>query len=79
MMNLKETPYWNIYEDLFNYHKEFMPVINSDEYWDALMDKGNILADKYRHTPQKEFVLDMVVVVQQELQRAWMKGAKRQC
>ena len=69
IMDLKKTPYWNIYADIFNYFKAFIPVQQTEEYWDEVVSEGEKLFQKYQHTKQEEFVCDEIISIQKELQR----------
>ncbi len=74
-MDIKKTPYWNIYADVFNYFKASMPVQNSDEYWDRVCDEGDKLYEKYKETKEGSFVADQIVDIQKELQRLALNAA----
>lgn len=76
---LKKTPYWNIYADLFNYFKAFMPVQNSEEYWDKAIEEGEKLYQKYQDTKEKKFVCDELISIQKELQRMALENRYSGC
>ena len=78
-MNLKKTPYWNIYADLFNYLKAFMPVQNSEEYWDKVIEEGEKLYQKYQDTKEEKFVCDELISIQKELQRMALENRSSGC
>lgn len=75
-MDLKKTPYWNIYADIFNYFKQSMPVQNTDEYWDKVEEGGEALSAKYTGTEQSEFVVCEIINIQKELTRIWQEQKK---
>lgn len=78
-MDLKKTPYWNIYADLFNYFKAFMPVQKSEEYWDKVIEEGEKLYQKYQNTEEENFVCDELISIQKELQRMALENRYSGC
>lgn len=66
-MNFKETVYWQIYADVFAFHKEFADVREGDEYWSAVVDDASTLYKKYESLPEKEFAKRLILDILDEL------------
>ena len=49
MIDLKNTPYWSIYMDVFNLHKKFSEPVESDEFWNALVAKLTAFVENTEH------------------------------
>lgn len=58
--------YWNIYKDVWNFHKKYSVVNDSAEYWNAVNDEGEQIVKKYNHS---DFVVALIVDVITELSR----------
>lgn len=66
-MNFKETVYWQIYADVFAFHKKFADVREDDEYWSAVVDDASALYKKYESLPEKEFAKNLILDILEEL------------
>lgn len=58
--------YWNLYKDVWNYHKKYSKVQTNEAYWDALVDEGGQIAKKYDN---QKFAVALIVAVTEELDR----------
>ena len=68
-MNIKDTAYWSIFADTWDYFKEFMDVQEADEYWQAVIDKSSELYKKYESKPEGEFAKHLIFSVMDELEQ----------
>lgn len=69
MMDLKGTPYWEIYGEVFQFFKKALPVQNNDHYWAEVLAQGDAITKKYVGTAYYKFALNQVSAIISELQR----------
>ncbi len=62
--------YFDVYGEIFRYHKRFSKVQSTDEYWQQAMNESQAIAKKYKEHP---FVIDLLVSVLMELERTERK------
>lgn len=72
-MDLKNTPYWQIYADVFTFFKSSMPVRNDDPYWQQVVDNADALYRKYEKADQAEFAKTEIFSVIDELERIYKR------
>ena len=65
--------YWNLYKDIWDWHKKYSVVLDTDEYWDNVCSDGRAISKKYQ---QCEFVRALVLAVIRELERNAKEGRK---
>ena len=65
--------YWNLYKDVFNFHKKYSKVQTDDAYWGAIMEESRQIAKRYN---DHEFALALLVAVINELEHICKGGAK---
>lgn len=75
MINLKDSPYWEIYSQCWQLFKEALPVRSDQSYWDQTLARCEAIAQKYAATPQAEFAKDQVFSVINELDRIKRAGS----
>lgn len=68
-MDLKGTPYWNIYGEVFQFFKNALPVHCDQSYWDYILKKGDLITQKYMNTPYYDFAIAQIAAVIGELER----------
>lgn len=78
MMDLKGTPYWEIYGEVFQFFKQALPVQNNDHYWGDVLAKGDAITKKYAGTAYYQFALDQVAAVVNELSRYSDKTSQKE-
>ena len=76
-MNFKDTVYWQIYADVFAFHKKFADVREGDEYWSAVVDDASTLYKKYESLPEKEFAKNLTLDILNELKRVYKDILKK--
>lgn len=60
--------YWNLYKDVWDFHKKFSEVKDTDEYWQAVIDESNEISKKYN---KHKFANDLLLAVISELERSY--------
>ena len=68
-MDFKKTIEFQIYADVWNFHKRIYQVDNSEMYWDQVVEESRKLSEKYK----SKFVDDLLAAVLTEFER---KGKK---
>lgn len=74
MTDLKNSAYWKIYAEAWEFFKEALPVKSDSSYWDSRLAEGEKIAEKYSGTPQEAFAKDQVFAVINELDRIKTAG-----
>lgn len=72
-MNFKESIYWKIYSDIWNFHKKYYDVQESDQFWDSVISEGSSIYKKYADKPEGEFAKNLVLNVIDELERTYRR------
>ena len=75
MMDLKGTPYWEIYGEVFQFFKQALPVQNNDHYWGDVLAAGEAIVKRYENTAQAAFAEDQVFSIVNELERLKKVGS----
>lgn len=57
--------YWNCYKDVWNFHKKYAAVNNTDNYWSGVIKDSDSIAKKYNNSV---FVRNLLVAVITELE-----------
>ena len=57
--------YFNIYKDVWNFHKKYKEVQTTDEYWDNVINESNELGRKYN----SRFASALIIAVLEELEQ----------
>ena len=60
--------YWNIYKDVWNFHKKYADVKEDDAYWEAVVNESNQIAKQY---DECKFVINLLLAVIDELKRIY--------
>lgn len=64
--------YWNIYKDVWNFHKKYADVKEDDAYWEAVVNESGLITKQYNEC---NFVRALVLAVVEELERIY-KGLR---
>lgn len=78
-MDFKGTVYWQIYGNIFDFHKKFADIQESDAYWDSMISEGSSVYKKYENKPEGEFAKQLIFCVIDELDRRWKSGQHNKC
>lgn len=68
-MRLKNSVYWQVFGDVWQYFKEFYPPQSNDEYWDAAVGEIENLIGKYQGGAGEKLAQDLILAVLTELER----------
>ncbi len=60
--------YWNIYKDVWNFHKKYADVKEDDAYWEAAVNESNQIAKQYGEC---KFAINLLLAVIDELERIY--------
>lgn len=58
--------YFEIYKDIWNFHKKFQEVQTTEDYWKEVETEFDRIAKKY---DESKFVLNLLFAVNDELER----------
>lgn len=58
--------YWNIYKDVWDFHKKYSDTKEDDGYWQSLINDSDCIAKKYN---DNKFVVSLLVAVLDEISR----------
>ncbi len=75
MIDLRNSIYFRISSEVWNFFKQSLPIQNSDQYWASVLEEGERLARKYEGTAQSEFARDQIFAVINELERIRRAGS----
>lgn len=73
-MDFKSSVYWKIYGDVWNYHKKFADIQESDEYWNCVVESAGAVYRKYEAKPEHEFAKSLILNVIDELERTYRRN-----
>lgn len=65
--------YWNLYKDVWNFHKKYSKVQTDDLYWNAVVDESGQIAKKYDN---HKFAIKLLFAVIDELERIYKEMMK---
>lgn len=65
--------YWNLYKDVWNFHKKYSKVQTDDSYWNAVVDESGQIAKKYDN---HKFAIKLLFAVIDELERIYKEMMK---
>lgn len=77
MTDFKNTVYWQIYGDVFAFHRKYAEVREDDSYWSAVVDEASALYKKYENIPEKEFAKSLILCILDELDRIHKDMSKK--
>lgn len=60
--------YWNIYKDVWNFHKKYADVKEDDAYWERVVNESSRIAKQYGDS---KFVIGLLLTVIEELERIY--------
>lgn len=73
-MNFKDSVYWALYSDIWNFHKKFADVREDDKYWEQVVSEAGELYKKYEKQSEGEFAKQLVLNVLDELERIFRRN-----
>lgn len=57
--------YFEAYRDLWNLHKKYFDVLNTDDYWQSVVQDARQIEQTYKNN---KFVLDVLMAIIAELE-----------
>lgn len=75
MIDLRNTIYFEINAEVWNFFKQALPIQNSDQYWASILTRGEEIVKKYEDTAQATFARDQIFAVVNELERIRKAGS----
>lgn len=67
MIDLRNTIYFEINAETWNFFKSSLPVQDNDSYWASILTRGEEIVKKYEDTQQAQFAKDQVFTIISEL------------
>ena len=68
-MDIKKTPYWSLFADVFTFLREHYPVQHNEQYWDMVCADSIAVASKYQGTKQEKLCKDVLKAIMEDLGR----------
>ena len=65
--------YWNLYKDVWNFHKKYSKVQTDDAYWEAVVSESGAISKKYDN---HKFAIALLLAVIDELERIYKEMMK---
>ena len=65
--------YWNLYKDVWNFHKKYSKVRPDDAYEEVIVDESGQIAKKYDN---HKFAIALLLAVIDELERIYKEMMK---
>lgn len=75
MIDLRNTIYFEINAETWNFFKSSLPVQDNDRYWASILTRGEEIVKKYEDTQQAQFARDQIFAVVNELERVRKAGS----
>lgn len=72
-MNIKETPYFALYGEIYRLHGKYIEPVADDSFWSALTADADALYKKYKDTPQGEFAKSLILGVCREIEASYKR------
>lgn len=72
-MNIKETPYFALYGEIYRLHGKYIEPAADDSFWSALTTDADALYKKYKDTPQGKFAKSLILAICQEIEASYKR------
>ena len=69
MIDLKQTKYWTLFGDVWNFAKKNFEVADNDDYWERVTGEAQGLVEKYKGTDQEELARNFTRALMAEIER----------
>ena len=76
-MILKDSIYWQIFGDVWNFFKKFSDVEETDAYWEAVVNESAVLYEKYKSTKENVFAKGLLLNVINELEQVYKRRREK--
>lgn len=77
-MDFKSSIYWQIYGEIWNFHKKYADVQECERYWDSVIESAGKIYKKYENRPEFEFAKCLTLNVVDELERIYRRDRNGQ-
>lgn len=67
--------YFEVYKTIWNFHKKYGEVKNTEAYWDEVIEESKSIHKQYN---KSKFVKDLLVAVVNELERKGKQNKTRE-
>lgn len=74
MINLKDSPYWEIYSQCWQMFKECLPARSDQAYWNDAIKRGESITAPYTGSRYYDFAVAQTTAVIDELNRLARAG-----
>lgn len=71
--NIKDTPYFALYGEIYRLHGKYIESVADDCFWSALTIDADTLYKKYKDTPQGEFAKSLILDICQEIEASYKR------
>lgn len=75
MIDLRNSIYFQINAEVWNFFRQALPVKDDDRYWNEILKKGEEITKKYEDTQQAQFARDQIFAVVNESERVRKAGS----
>lgn len=75
MIDLRNSIYFQINAEAWQFFKQALPVQDNDRYWASILTRGEEIVKKYEDTQQAQFARDQVFAIIGELERVRKAGS----
>lgn len=75
MIDLRNSIYFQINAEAWQFFKQALPVQDNDRYWGEILTEGEKVVKKYENTQQSQFAKDQVFAAISELERICKAGS----
>lgn len=65
--------YWNLYKDVWNFHKKYSKVQTDDAYWESVVNESDRISKRYNN---QKFAVALLLAVIEELERIYKEMLK---
>lgn len=70
-MQIKDTPYFDLYADIWRLHGKYIEPTVSDSFWNALTQDADTIYKKYKESPLEAFAERLLLDVCKEIEQTY--------
>jgi hypothetical protein len=74
VMQIKDTPYFNLYADIWRLHGKYIEPTASDSFWNALTQDADTIYKKYKESPLEAFAERLLLDVCKEIEQTYRRN-----
>ena len=72
--NIKDTPYFALYAEIYRLHGKYIEPIASDSFWNALTQDADTIYKKYKESPLEAFAERLLLDVCKEIEQTYRRN-----